>query len=119
MKEPLESKSNPPLLISVRFLLAIVIFFGVALQYMQKIDMGISIVVMVNSSAIQDSEHHIKPVIDDSNDTCLFKPDHKNSTKDSGSFVWSKSVQGLILSSYFYGYIFTQVKKKFKKKFSF
>lgn len=112
MKEPLSPKKNPPLLISVRFLLAIVIFFGVALQYMQKIDMGISIVVMVNSSAIQETDpgHHFGPAIDDTNDTCLFKPNHKNSTKDSGSFVWSKSVQGLILSSYFYGYIFTQVK---------
>lgn len=114
MKEPLNPSKNPPLLISVRFLLAVVIFFGVALQYMQKIDMGISIVVMVNSSAIQETDpsHHYRPTIDDPNDTCLFKPNHKNSTRDSGSFAWSKSVQGLILSSYFYGYIFTQVKKK-------
>ncbi|RMZ92896.1 inorganic phosphate cotransporter isoform X2, partial [Brachionus plicatilis] len=111
MKEPLDPKSTPSLLISVRFLLAIVIFFGVALQYMQKIDMGISIVVMVNTSAIQqtDPNHHIGPTIDDINDTCLFKPDQENSTKDSGTFVWSKSIQGLILASYFYGYIFTQI----------
>ncbi|RNA20803.1 sialin isoform X1 [Brachionus plicatilis] len=111
MKEPLDPKSTPSLLISVRFLLALVIFFGVALQYMQKIDMGISIVVMVNSTAIQqnDPNHHLAPSTDDANDTCLFKPDLTNSTKDSGSFEWSKSVQGLILSSYFYGYIFTQI----------
>ncbi|CAF0770185.1 unnamed protein product [Brachionus calyciflorus] len=108
MKELLDPKPQHSLLFSVRFLLAIVIFFGVALQYMQKIDMGISIVVMVNSSALQDNNHGEMPVIDE-NDTCLFKPKHTNSTRDTGSFVWSKSVQGLILSSYFYGYIFTQV----------
>ena len=32
-----------------------------------------------------------------------------------GPFAWSKSTQGFILSSYFYGYIITQVSLKIKK----
>lgn len=32
-----------------------------------------------------------------------------NHNKKDGSFIWSKSVQGFILASYFWGYILTQV----------
>ena len=35
---------------------------------------------------------------------------HKNKHDKDGEFVWNKGVQGLVLASYFYGYIITQVK---------
>ena len=41
-------------------------------------------------------------------DHCLFKQ-QKGSSSFDGPFIWNKKIQGLILSSYFYGYITTQV----------
>lgn len=41
-------------------------------------------------------------------DHCLFKQ-QKGSSSFDGPFIWNKNIQGLILSSYFYGYITTQV----------
>lgn len=41
-------------------------------------------------------------------DHCLFKP-QKGTQSFDGPFVWGKNIQGLILSSFFYGYITTQV----------
>jgi hypothetical protein len=43
------------LIFSVRFLVTVMIFLGVALQSAQKIDMGIAIVCMVNHTALNDS----------------------------------------------------------------
>ena len=107
------------------------LFFGVGVQYMQKIDMGIAIVCMVNNTALK-SDLMLEPGIvpggpEPSNSTCMFKPTHGNhsvgssfiwatftsvfhlidfvrfcSIKD-GPFPWSKQVQGFVLSSYFYG----------------
>ncbi len=102
----------------MRFISACLVFLGVAAQYMQKIDMSISIVCMIkdipddnntktsnyyevflNTDTAYDNKQNI---------TCMFQP--KNGTAShNGEFTWSKSVQGLVLSSYFYGYIITQV----------
>jgi ACS family sodium-dependent inorganic phosphate cotransporter-like MFS transporter 5 len=107
----------PSFFISTRFLLAVTIFFGVGFQYTQKIDMGIAVVCMVNSStSVKNERHHSlaelirSDQVNSSNETCLFNPVSNNSTHDNkGTFNWSKPVQGLILSAYFYGYILTQI----------
>jgi hypothetical protein len=44
------------LIFSIRFLVTVMIFLGVALQYAQKIDMGIAIVCMVNHTALNDTD---------------------------------------------------------------
>ena len=84
------------------------------MQYMQKIDMGMAIVCMINNTALNLENNNdefkltsfYKSPIE--NDTCLFQP--LNSTKrNDGPFEWSKEDQGLILSSYFYGYLIIQV----------
>lgn len=61
------------------------------------------LVAMVNHTAI----HHEKEVFDDE---CP-ETDYGNYTMDEqdGDFVWSTSKQGWILSSFFYGYVLTQV----------
>jgi hypothetical protein len=41
-------------------------------------------------------------------DKCYFKEVAKGKSLD-GKFIWDKKTQGLIMSSYFYGYITTQV----------
>lgn len=102
---------RPSFIISTRFLLAIMIFFGVGFQYMQKIDMGIAIVCMVNSTAVQELYNDTSGggSIYANDSSCLFHPGARNSTKGEGTYVWSKPVQGFILSSYFFGYILTQI----------
>lgn len=65
---------------------ACLVFLGVAAQYMQKIDMSIGIVCMINHTATNDSKSFnidsFETYLDDNpnqqNDTCLFKP--KNTT---------------------------------------
>ena len=60
-------------------------FSAAAVQYMQKIDMGIAIVCMVNNTAIKLKDDLNSPfqndyilLGNDSNDNCMFKP--KNDT---------------------------------------
>ena len=78
---------------------------------MQKIDMSITIVSMINNTAIKGDrvEVHLENHLfsNESNMTCKLKP--PNATHADGPFVWTKGTQGFILSSYFYGYIMTQV----------
>jgi hypothetical protein len=80
-----------PIVPSVRFLLSVIIFAGVAVQYMQKIDMGIAIVCMVNNTALKEQSKNgsllllLKGTMNseysqNDTDTCMFKPTHSNST---------------------------------------
>jgi hypothetical protein len=43
----------PSFIISIRFLIAIIAFFGYAVQYIQKINMSVGIVCMVNNTAVK------------------------------------------------------------------
>jgi hypothetical protein len=62
----------------MRFLLAVIIFTGVGMQYMQKIDMGIAIVCMVNATAVKNLENHSHVITNLTG--CLFNPESKNTT---------------------------------------
>ena len=81
---------------------------------MQKTDLGMAIVCMVNNTALElDNKNddssltyfHTSPM---ENKTCLFQPPGSTKQND-GPFKWNKKDQGLVLSSYFYGYLITQV----------
>jgi hypothetical protein len=74
------------LLLSIRFLLAILLFFGYAIQYTQKINMSVAIVCMVNNTALLEqskAKYYENNTIegnftranytDDVIDPCLFK----------------------------------------------
>lgn len=112
----IDSNKATPIFFSTRLLVACLIFCGVAAQYMQKIDMSIGIVCMVkhnddNITLTPDPyEIFLKNDNKKANITCLFQPKNGTSNGTDGPFDWSKSVQGMILSSYFYGYILSQVK---------
>jgi hypothetical protein len=47
---------------SIRFLISLMIFFAISLQYAQKIDMGIAIVCMVNNTALNGNSTHNKTI---------------------------------------------------------
>ncbi len=52
----LTRQKRPSLLISVRFLMAIILGFCYLINYMQRTNMSIAIVCMVNSSAVLELE---------------------------------------------------------------
>jgi hypothetical protein len=104
-------------LLSVRFLLAVLAFLLTAIQYMQRINMSVAIVCMINNTRLEEMHHQSKilslnnkSVTSDtysknylhkspfkiSKKKCAYEKSNK--TKIDGPFVWEKSTQGLILS---------------------
>jgi MFS family permease len=84
--------SAPSLLLSIRFLLSFMLFLGIGLQFLQRTNMSIVIVCMVENTVATG---------------VAAASNHTNHTV--GKFDWSKSMQGFILSSHFYGYILTNI----------
>ncbi|XP_020287539.1 putative inorganic phosphate cotransporter isoform X2 [Pseudomyrmex gracilis] len=104
MHTPKKSKT----LLQVRYLMAIMGSIGLAILYGFKVNASVAIVAMVNHSAVKSLTPYDSEINDNktvSVDACQF--DVSNVTKiesEDGPFVWDELVQGLILSSYFWGY---------------
>ncbi|XP_053950346.1 sialin isoform X2 [Anastrepha ludens] len=79
-------------------------FLGFAVVYAMRVNLSVAIVAMVNQTAIPQSN---STSVDD---TCPV-PTPKNNTRPmkEGDFVWDEATQGLVLGSFFYGYVLTQV----------
>lgn len=109
----MSDEAPPSFLISIRFLIAVISFFGYAVQYIQRIDMSVAIVCMVNHTAAailkQNESSQLNQTDPIKTAACYFDSASKNTSKLDGPFDWNRPTQGLILSSYFYGYITTQV----------
>jgi MFS family permease len=84
-------KQDPSIFLSTRLLLSFVLFLGFVVLYLQRTNMSLAIVCMVNASDVE---------FDPSTNTTHLKP---------GKFNWSRTTQGFLLSAYFYGYILTQI----------
>lgn len=86
------------------------LFLGMANAYIMRTNMSVAIVAMVNHTAL-----HSKVMLVD--DEC---PDtdygNQTDTQQDGEFLWSTSTQSWILSSFFYGYVITQVNMNFMYK---
>lgn len=77
---------------------------GMIVHFSQKTNVSISLVCMVNHSAIE--HHESNRIVHELNENCLAS----NQTNHlDGPYVWNKNVQGFILSAYFGGYIVTQI----------
>ncbi|BES98261.1 sodium:phosphate symporter activity [Nesidiocoris tenuis] len=90
-----------------RYVLAMMGFFGVANAYIMRGCLSIAITQMVK-----------KPATDDFNstdpDTCPYPSDYNpghdgNSTIKDHGYDWDEATQGVILSAFYYGYIFTHI----------
>ncbi|XP_039152299.1 putative inorganic phosphate cotransporter isoform X2 [Drosophila simulans] len=83
-------------------------FLGFAVVYAMRVNLSVAIVAMVNQTAIP---HSNSSVID--TDTCPLPAPHHNGSdpnpQKEGEFVWDEATQGLVLGSFFYGYVLTQV----------
>ncbi|XP_051774833.1 sialin isoform X3 [Erpetoichthys calabaricus] len=93
---------------SARWNLSFLMFLGFSMVYALRVNLSVAMVAMVNSTVPQ-------PV--DNSTYLAVCPDHSadNSSNTSREtlkvqqFQWDSTTQGVILSSFFYGYILTQV----------
>lgn len=96
-----------------RVISAIMAFFAIALAYMLRISLSYAITQMVvrpntNHNGTVVGGPGVCPIFDDERATML-----SNSTAhlvdNAGRYDWSQSLQGLILSAFYWGYIVTHV----------
>ncbi|RWS25487.1 Sialin-like protein [Leptotrombidium deliense] len=90
---------------SIRLIILILATFAPFIQVAQRYNMSIAIIAMVNSSAFSVPENNELS----SDSSC---PANKvNATREfpEGKLLWNPSLQGIILSAYFYGYTATQI----------
>jgi hypothetical protein len=123
----IDGEAPPRLVPSTRFTLALLVFFGLIVQYAQRVNLPIAIVCMVNRTKIIDhglifnettkstdldtninkniiySSTTIKPII-----TAL----QKKGFLQEKQFNWIELQQQILLGGYWAGYIFTQVPGK-------
>nr|CAG4648619.1 EOG090X04X8 [Polyphemus pediculus] len=107
--------AGPP----ARYIFTGLVSVGLAIIYGLKVNLSVAIVAMINNTALTlnaaDDDHHGNHHGSNETNTvtefaCL-APDTGNKTISiqDGPFAWPEPVQGLVLGSYFWGYIFTQI----------
>lgn len=79
------------------------LFLGMANAYVMRTNMSVAIVAMVNHTALEAESE----LVDDECPETDYG--NQNHTSQDGEYVWSTSMQGYILSSFFYGYVITQI----------
>lgn len=87
-----------------RHILGILGFLGFANVYAMRVNLSVAIVAMVNNTAFPPpnvTSHDICPVPNMTNSTIPVDKD--------GEFAWDEATQGIVLGSFFYGYVLTQV----------
>jgi len=107
---------------SYRYLLAVIAFLAILHVYAQRVGVSISIVCMVNQTAVAElstkesfnstnnvSESIVKDKICESWTPAKNSSDVSDAAPLDGPFIWDKATQGHILGSYFYGYLVSQV----------
>lgn len=83
-----------------RHLLAVLAFLGFFNVYCLRVNLSVALVAMVNNT---------KKVTNHSMDACPSIHGTDNSTTKQGDLDWDESTQGIVLGSFFYGYIVTQL----------
>ncbi|XP_041979313.1 sialin [Aricia agestis] len=88
--------------IKCRTVLGVMGFLGFANVYAMRVNLSVAIVAMINSTTVpsNDSSLDVCPTSEPSNSTIPPKP---------GDFNWTPEQQSIILGSFFYGYVLTQV----------
>ncbi|RNA08778.1 inorganic phosphate cotransporter isoform X1 [Brachionus plicatilis] len=92
---PHKMYSTPSFLLSFRLLLTLMVFLGLAALYMQRTNMGIAILCMVNHTSI-DSEQFIRRNFSAQSNKCYLEQKNYTSLPD-GPFLWPKQTQGIVL----------------------
>nr|CAD7454158.1 unnamed protein product [Timema tahoe] len=90
--------------IPARYVVLVIGSIGVVFQFQIKVSLSVAIVAMVKSKNTTDSNFTEM-------DTCPNAGNTANSSSSSkeGEFEWSESMQGVVLSAFYYGYVSTQL----------
>ncbi|GJQ72178.1 hypothetical protein Trydic_g3270 [Trypoxylus dichotomus] len=104
-------------IIPCRYILAVLGSIALAIIYGLKVNLSVAIVGMVNHTALELQEGKTaknNSLTFDSDVVCIFNDTDTTNTStpatvEDGPFTWSSTLQGMILSSYFWGYIVAQV----------
>lgn len=86
-----------------RHFVTFMLFLGMANAYVMRTNMSVAIVAMVNHTAIDGNQQ------EEFDDECPDYGGRPNTTHHDGDFKWGTALQGYILSSFFYGYVITQI----------
>ncbi|KAK0050422.1 sialin [Biomphalaria pfeifferi] len=114
--------SKVPFWTSQRFLTAIVTFWGFAVLYLQRVNLSIAMVCMIKSPYIGNTTSgnftYLNETLDNLTLTTTLKPlsycdslelKQAAAADDTGEFEWDKELQGLLLGSFFWGYLVLQI----------
>ena len=98
---------------SQRLLLAVMGFLGCMMVYAHRVDLSVTLICMVNQTALSGGAEE-SGVNGSGGGECARESGVEGAAKEPtlgamGTFVWEKDKQGLILSSFFWGYLTTQV----------
>ncbi|GFS51866.1 hypothetical protein TNIN_195591 [Trichonephila inaurata madagascariensis] len=97
-------------IIPARYIMTFLIFSGMCLIFGQRVCLNVAMVAMVNSSAEMELPELDEEWKEDDNH-CPMPESNINATLNSkqGTYPWTPYTQGVILASYFYGYVVSQV----------
>ncbi|XP_053629857.1 putative inorganic phosphate cotransporter isoform X1 [Cherax quadricarinatus] len=102
--ENMGHSNSPDLRFGKRHVLIILLFLGFAGVYAMRVNLSVAIVAMVKSHP------HSQKQIVRVDDTCPVSVSQKRQAMSSeikGEFDWDEKTQGMILGSFFYGYLLT------------
>ncbi|KAK0170800.1 hypothetical protein PV328_008598 [Microctonus aethiopoides] len=96
--------NDTPSCIKARYTLGFLGFLGFALVYAMRVNLSVAIVSMVNQTAYPDDNGN------DTSDVCPKRlPVNGTFIPSPGEFNWDSKTQGMILGSFFLGYVITNV----------
>ncbi|KFM77915.1 Sialin, partial [Stegodyphus mimosarum] len=96
---------GPCCYLPARYVLTLLLFWAMSLEFAHRVCMSVTIVAMVNHTTfIQGNDSQVE-------DKSCPEPWIGNTTTPDppGEYIWSPSIQGLILGAYFYGFVCTQL----------
>ncbi|GFR07831.1 hypothetical protein TNCT_274031, partial [Trichonephila clavata] len=89
-----------------RYVLTFLIIWAKCLEYAQRVCLSVTIVAMINHTALEQGKNNTSSI----DDTCeITHGINVTSTEEEGDYLWTPSMQGVVLGAYFYGYVCTQV----------
>lgn len=91
--------------VQYRHVLVVLGFLGLANVYGMRVNLNVALVAMVNHTAVQETTLPS----DCPHSSALRNSSRRSSNKQDGPFIWDPVLQGIVLGSFFYGYILTPI----------
>ncbi|XP_020292966.1 putative inorganic phosphate cotransporter isoform X2 [Pseudomyrmex gracilis] len=105
--EVFDTEVTPPkAFMGKRHIVTFMIFLGMANAYIMRTNMSVAIVAMVNHTAVGNTEKQKEAVNECGNLSNETESDFKHA---DGPFPWTSTEQSYLLSSFFWGYVITQI----------